>query len=411
MTTPQVIEPIVKANAGREPRLVARKLAAMRAGEFQFFRGTCELFYRQWQRDDLLDSSPAAWVCGDLHVENFGSYKGDNRLTYFDLNDFDESARAPAAWDTARLLASVLVSAPSIGLTEQEAAGLTSLALDAYVTELRAGKPRWIERETARGIVSRLLSQVGRRGRPELLDHYSKVTRHGKTRKLVPDGEHILPVTDTERERAASIIGAVSNASPEPGFFNVIDVARRVAGTGSLGVERFVVLVEGRGSPDRNLLIDVKQQVASSLAAWSPLAQRDWPSEGDRVCAVQHRAQAVSPALLRPVSARGLSYVVKELQPIADRINLASWSTKPHKLATAIQTFARLAAWAQLRTVGWHHGATADEWCEFAARDDWQVRLLDRALDAAGRNASDYSAYCDAYDAGAFAELTAPRAA
>ena len=32
----------------------------------------------------------------------------------------------------------------------------------------------------------------------------------------------------------------------------MLDVARRIAGTGSLGVERYAILVEGKGSPDIN---------------------------------------------------------------------------------------------------------------------------------------------------------------
>jgi hypothetical protein len=34
-----------------------------------------------------------------FHIENFGSYKGDNRLVYFDIGDFDESLLGPSAWD------------------------------------------------------------------------------------------------------------------------------------------------------------------------------------------------------------------------------------------------------------------------------------------------------------------------
>jgi uncharacterized protein (DUF2252 family) len=43
--------------------------------------------------------SPVFWICVGLHIENFASYKGDNCLAYFDLNDFDESILAPVAWE------------------------------------------------------------------------------------------------------------------------------------------------------------------------------------------------------------------------------------------------------------------------------------------------------------------------
>jgi uncharacterized protein (DUF2252 family) len=46
----------------------------------------------------------------------------------------------------------------------------------------------------------------------------------------------------------------------------VLDIGRRIAGTGSLGVERYVVLVEGKGSPDRNYLLDIKEAKPSAMA-------------------------------------------------------------------------------------------------------------------------------------------------
>ena len=56
-----------------------------------------------------------------MHLENFGSFKGDNRLAYFDLNDFDEGILAPASWDIARMLTSLRVAAPTLGLQPSEA--------------------------------------------------------------------------------------------------------------------------------------------------------------------------------------------------------------------------------------------------------------------------------------------------
>ena len=67
----------------------------MRKSAFAFLRATCHLFYEDLPKSPLLRKVPPVWACGDLHLENFGSYKGDNRLVYFDLNDFDEALLAP----------------------------------------------------------------------------------------------------------------------------------------------------------------------------------------------------------------------------------------------------------------------------------------------------------------------------
>ena len=68
----------------------------MASDPFYFFRGTAHLFYEDLVNTEAaLPGQPLTWVCGDLHIENFGSYKGDNRLVYFDINDFDEANLAP----------------------------------------------------------------------------------------------------------------------------------------------------------------------------------------------------------------------------------------------------------------------------------------------------------------------------
>ena len=37
--------------------------------------------------------APVPGFAGDAQVDNFGSYRGDNGLVYFDVNDFDEALR------------------------------------------------------------------------------------------------------------------------------------------------------------------------------------------------------------------------------------------------------------------------------------------------------------------------------
>ena len=114
-----VMERVERYNAGRETQRLALKYEAMRKNAFAFMRGTCHLFHEDWRAQPVLDRTPRAWISGDLHLENFGSYKGDNRLAYFDLNDFDEATLAPVARDLARFLTSVFVAARSLGLKER----------------------------------------------------------------------------------------------------------------------------------------------------------------------------------------------------------------------------------------------------------------------------------------------------
>ncbi len=77
-----VMTAIQQFNAGRDPVRLAMKLDKMSANPFAFLRGSCHLFYAQLKQSGPLKKAPLVWSCGDLHLENFGSYKGDNRETY-----------------------------------------------------------------------------------------------------------------------------------------------------------------------------------------------------------------------------------------------------------------------------------------------------------------------------------------
>ena len=140
---------ILHHNLGRDPERLKLKLAAMRADPFAFFRGTSPLFYATLPLVRELTSSPMVLVCGDLHLENFGSYKGDNRLVYFDLVDFDESCVAPVAFELVRFLTSILVGAKPLNISTKTASKMADHFVACYAANIIAAKPRWVERSLA----------------------------------------------------------------------------------------------------------------------------------------------------------------------------------------------------------------------------------------------------------------------
>ena len=124
-----VFDRILRHNADRDPLRLALKLKVMAALPFGFFRGSCQLFYAGLPRAGVLKSAPLAWSCGDLHIANFGSYKADNRLVYFDINDFDEGTLAPCSYDLLRLTSSLFVAAKELKLSATKAGELSSAML------------------------------------------------------------------------------------------------------------------------------------------------------------------------------------------------------------------------------------------------------------------------------------------
>ncbi|OZA06915.1 MAG: hypothetical protein B7X95_00770, partial [Methylophilaceae bacterium 17-44-8] len=75
-----VFQRVLTYNEGRDPERLQMKLAAMQRNPFTFLRGACHLFYEDWHTQLNALKSPNAWICGDLHLENFGTYKAENGL-------------------------------------------------------------------------------------------------------------------------------------------------------------------------------------------------------------------------------------------------------------------------------------------------------------------------------------------
>ena len=387
-------------NQGRDPARLALKFRKMRADPFVFLRGSCHLFYQRLPLVDVLRNAPLAWVCGDLHLENFGSYKGDNRLTYFDINDFDEAALAPCLWDLVRFLCSVRLGAASLGIDDAAAAALCQVFVDAYAGALASGKARWVERETANGLVRDLLDDLRERSREAFLD--TRTDLKGKRRRIRCDGKKALPATESQRATIEQFMASFAQTQPNPEFFSVLDVAQRIAGTGSLGLDRYIVLVEGKGSPASNYLLDIKQAQASALLPYLAVAQPAWASEAARVVAVQSRMQAIAMAFLYPVAINGQPYILRGLQPSEDRVALDRANGKLHRLETVLATMGEVVAWDQLRSSGRGGAAIADELIDFGQQTQWRAALHDSARQCAEIVRADWQVYAQAYDDGYF---------
>jgi uncharacterized protein (DUF2252 family) len=383
---PDAIDLLCAVNRGRLPELLRRKFTAMAGDSFAFLRASAALGHRAV---DLaaLPATPLGWVCGDLHLQNFGCFRGGNRLVYFDLNDFDEAARLPVCIDLLRFLGSIHSAAPGLGIARAEAQALAAGALAAYAAALARGKAFWLERETATGPIHALLVQVARRKRRSLLAARTRV--EGGRRHVALDGHRYLAVgsRDPARRYIAAALGELARTYASAAFFEERDIAFRVAGMGSLGIPRYVALVRGKSDPDRNALIDFKYAVPSTAAQALPLfSQPDWPSEAARVVAIQDACQAASPAYLSAVHLGGQPFVARELQPVEDRVALDPLARGRKSLAQTLQSMATLAAYAQLRSAGRLGAAGVDELMAFGNALRAQPRpWLDaaRAIDAA----------------------------
>jgi uncharacterized protein (DUF2252 family) len=316
---PTLYDRITEFNKGRLPDMLLLKYKAMSLNAFSFFRGTCHLFYQDLSKSKKLPGSPLSWICGDLHLENFGSFKGDNHMEYFDLNDFDEAGLAPALWEVARMVTSILVEADNLGLPEANGLNAAQIFLNAYSVTLKNGKSISVDPRTADGIVKEFLRQVEKRKQKDLLKKLS-VVKKGR-RMLIADERHFALGETLKEELITFMADAVKQLECLPYRYEIEDVLFRLAGTGSVGAKRYVFLLRNLDMKKKYLLIDMKQALPSSLAPYLTANQPAWTSDAQRVIVVQKRMQNVSPALLSPVYFKDEPYALKQLQPLQDKIN------------------------------------------------------------------------------------------
>src|SRR5438270_2349774 len=83
----------------------------MAAALFPFFRATFYRWLQMWPDEcEVLDRVPHILSVGDLHVENFGTWRDTDGRLVWGVNDFDEACVYPYTMDLVRLATSALLA-------------------------------------------------------------------------------------------------------------------------------------------------------------------------------------------------------------------------------------------------------------------------------------------------------------
>jgi uncharacterized protein (DUF2252 family) len=117
---------------------------------------------------------------------------------------------------------------------------------------------------------------------------------------------------------------------------------------------------------------------------------------------LQWRAQAVAPRLLQPVEFADQPFVLKEMQPSADRLSLAASIGALRDLGRSVVSMAELSAWGQLRCSGRDGSATADALADYGSTSAQAKALFEQAKACETLVLQDFSDYTQAYDDGHF---------
>ncbi len=398
----EITEKILAFNQDRLPEMVQMKYRSMKENMYRFYRGTCHLFMEAMSVQTQVPAGPTAWISGDLHLENFGSFRSDNNQVYFDLNDFDEAILAPATWEIARLVTSIFIAFETLGIEEKRAQKMATLFIKSYSATLQKGKPRYIEPNIAKGIVGDFLNAVNNRKQRVILEKRTVQKRH-KLEIMKEDPRHFVLSKPLRRELFAHVEEWLKTDDYSPYNYQVIDVVFRLAGTGSIGLKRYAFLLKTLNKVgEKYMLIDMKQAVPSSLQPFSTLTQPAWESEASRIISVQKRMQNHSPALLSTSYFKGDSFVMQEMQPTKDSINFKQIKRQYRDMYQVVDDMAMLTASSQLRSTGQDGSAITDDLKKFGSDESWQQELLQYCVNYSHQLKQDYANFLADYKRGAF---------
>ncbi len=267
-----------------------RKHTAMATDVFPFLRATFYRWMQLWPEVCPQEAkAPRILAVGDLHVENFGTWRDTEGRLIWGINDFDEAYQLPYTVDLVRLAASahIAVRESQLQIAPKDAC---NVILAGYKKALQTG------------------------GRPIVLAEEHPWLRTMMT-GVLRDPIHFWEKLDSLRAWRGrvpkSARRAIERMLPERGL--EYRLVHRIAGLGSLGRQRFVAIAAYRGAA----IAREAKALAPSACVWASPRKQSQAIRYQEIldCSVR----AVDPY----VRLKG-RWIVRRLAPDCSRVELSS---------------------------------------------------------------------------------------
>jgi len=283
--------PLVK----RDLRL---KHANMSAAVFPFLRATYYRWAQVWPKVcPELAKGPQVLAIGDLHVENFGTWRDIEGRLIWGVNDFDEAHPMSFANDLVRLAVSAHLASQA-GHIRLKGKDICNAILDGYREGLKQqGQPFVL------GESHGWLRQIAESELRDPVHFWAKMD-------ALPTVKGEVPVSATD---------AIEHLMPAPNL--QYRLARRVAGLGSLGHVRYVAIADWKGG---RIAREAKALV-SSACYWAK--GHDGPSEILYQTIINRAVRCPDPF----VQLRS-RWIVRRLSPHCSRIELMTLKAQGEEL-------------------------------------------------------------------------------
>jgi uncharacterized protein (DUF2252 family) len=305
----------------------------MLASPFSYFRGAALPMAADLATTP--DTGLTVQACGDAHLSNFGLYASPERKLLFDVNDFDETLPGPWEWDVKRLAASLEVAARGNGFARKDRRTIVQAAAGGYRRAMRRlaaanNLEVWYTDVDIEGLRQEFAGRLSGRQRKALDKAFAKARGHDSkqaldklcalqdgTLRIVADPPLVVPLADLlPGQLDQAVVEAELHRLTEEYArtlqsdrrvlleeFDVVDIARKVVGVGSVGTRCWIILLLGRDQSDP-LFLQVKEAQTSVLGSY--VGASKYSNQGERVVAGQRLMQAASDIFLGWLRTQGM---------------------------------------------------------------------------------------------------------
>ncbi len=308
----------------RVPELVPIRHGRMLASPFTFYRGGAMIMAGD------LAATPRSGIkvqcCGDAHLSNFGVFASPERRLVFDLNDFDETLPGPWEWDVKRLAASMLIAAINNDFAVKDQERIVLETVKSYRSSMaKFAGMNHLDVYYAHVDIESTLAALGSQLQPRIAKRTQKAIAKARTRdsmsafakltetvdgrvRFIDQTPLIVPIDQLasgfERDQIYEQLHQVlreyrSTLRVDRRMvleqFELVDVARKVVGVGSVGTRAFIALMLGRDGEDP-LILQIKEAEPSVLEEF--IGASEFSNHGERVVTGQRLIQAESDIFL-----------------------------------------------------------------------------------------------------------------
>ncbi|HKQ79364.1 MAG TPA: DUF2252 domain-containing protein [Blastocatellia bacterium] len=328
---PDPVVMLIESSRGRLESLAPVRYARMLTSPFAFFRGSAAAMACDLASTPV--SGLRAQLCGDCHLCNFGGFCTPERRLIIDLMDFDETIPGPWEWDVKRLGASFHLAGRSIGMSEAECeeaalnlgrayrqrlselarmktmdAFYASIDVDAFIAQASDAKTRKNREQMVAKARKRTSEQFFAKNVRQVNGHW----------RIVDEPPFLFHPPRTDRfdsDFRETFEGYKATLSEDRRLllqrFDIMDVAMKVVGVGSVGTRCGVILL--MAGDDDPLILQIKEARRSALEQF--VGGSRYENMGQRVVMGQRLLQSASDLFLGwGMEPGGQHYYIRQLR-------------------------------------------------------------------------------------------------